>query len=481
MKNLTPKTISQEAVRRALENLPVTRDQANQYTGILSDCVVLHVNHPLDDVYAFNEILTNVLGAKLYFIGVPYSNKFLRNPEYYQAYSIRRGLRFETYLNGTHEETLDSDDLVELLKGQIMYILEKEILQQHPEKKIIILQDGGYTAHLKNLGSSDYMSELPNLIGMVEQTQSGSQLFKKKFSEIEAKYPVISISRSSIKTRFESTFIAQRVFEELNSLFNKRGDFLRFKTVIVGGYGVIGRQLARYLRSIDMEVIVFDKDATILRLARKEGFFAIDKLTSEEISEAYCYIGCTGTNSFGTRDFEQFLRSDKESFFLVSGSSKRTEFLSLIYLFERPESDVERQRVIAASPLLSQISNINVETDQSGLIYNFEYRGRSRKIYLLAEGFPINMFDPDSESLPDRVVDPIQTLLIIALATLKKSHEQLTDGLHFLGREELGHEINEDAILRKWAYMNQIHIPSDNILRFFPEHPLQELLTARKA
>ncbi len=474
-----------DEIKSSLKNLPLTNWIANQYGSALKDCVILHINHTLKDVFAINDILVNKIGCELFFIGVPYAmNKYPFPVGYYSLYSIRDGVDYLPYLNGKRLNDCSVErDMMSTLRVQIEYTLQKHILPKLGNKKFLVIQDGGYTTLLggyKNV--PDPFCKIKNLIGMIEQTQSGTNLFLRKEKSKPLNYPVLTISRSEIKTRYESQFVAQRVFEELNDLFYRLGEFVRFKTVVVGGYGVIGRQLAFYLKGIDVEVIVYELDDRVRRLARKEGFSSVDKITSELINESFCYVGCTGERSFAIESFKEFLLSRKKIYYLASGSSKRIEFLPIIQFFEGNQDDLEKKEIIKKYPFLIEVNSIKVRRNSSGLEYHCVYRNKRKTLYLLAEGMPVNFYNQDSESIPERAIDPVQALILLSACKLVFYSGKLKEGINYVGTEHIDKflGINEEELMQAWSKKNGIDFVTENIFGKFLQHPLRGLLMNRR-
>jgi hypothetical protein len=470
------KIISEEEISASMKNLILTQKIARENEGILKDTIILHINHIFADILAFNKILTDTLGAEVFYVSIPYNNNYAQNLSYYYLRAERKGICFSNILNN---KPMNNSKLFNDLMDVMIYNVAYTMLKINPlleNKKLIIVQDGGYTSAVDGFNSSqDSFANVNNLIGMVEQTRAGTRMIQVKNSQTKLTYPVLTIARSKIKIRMESAFVAQRVFEELNSLFYSLGLFLRYKTVIVGGFGIIGRQLAFYLRSIDIEVLIYDKDETVLRLARKEGFYTIAKIEPQHLTESFCYVGCTGTKSFTIRELNMLLQSGKAEFYLASGSSKRSEFLELIYFFESDDHDVEKTTLIKRYPFLTDISDIKIEGTNEGFVYRFNYKMREIKIFLLAEGFPVNMYSPNSISIPDRAIDPTQALMLESIIALKKN--RLTPGLHYVGVKENEHMVNEKKLLSEWCRLNDLNIITNNPFNVFREHPLEDLLT----
>lgn len=474
--------LSKEDIKISKGNLTLTRLLAEKHAHILNNCVVLHINHTFKDVFALNEILVETMGVELYHITIPYNNTTIEDVNYMYFASRRSGIFFESCDQHSSIDDIRRDsDLVEFMKKQINYVMGI-ILPRLQGRKLIVLQDGGYTAAADGLSvDRNVFGKIPNFLGVVEQTQSGTELFIRRNSFSPLNYPLITISRSLTKIRVESEFIAQRIYEELNDLLYMSGDFIRFKTVIIGGYGVIGRKLSNYLKSSQVEVIIFDIDSKLRRLARKEGFTTIDAISSNYIDESYCYIGVTGNSSFNMNSFFSFLNAEKDSYILASGSSKRVEFLELIYFFEYDLKSPQREEYMQTYSFLHDISDITVTTKQYGFDYEFRYKNRLKRITLLAEGFPINMYQPNAESVPDKAIDMIQSLMLNSIIALNL-RKNITKGIHYVGRNGFNEEsgIDEAGIVRHWCKLNSIHLLSNNPFTLFPEHPLEDYLAKDK-
>lgn len=482
MKKLDFKELTIRDIIRSQNSLVLTQKIANNHKGLLKDTIILHINHTFNDVFAFNEILTKTLGAELYFISIPYNNTLATNVDYFYLKSIRKGVEFLGYLdNNLATPLIKKSDLVQYVVEAIAYVM-LHIKDKLGNKKLVVMQDGGYTVSMDDpRKKTDFFGNLPNFVGMIEQTQSGVDLFKWSNSIYPLKYPVVTIARSHTKVRMESEFIAQRIFEELNYLIYAFGEFVRFKTVIVGGYGIIGRKLSHYLRANHVEVWVYDIDPVMRRLAKREGYTTLNHIHTQDLIESFCYIGATGKQSFGIAELEKFLRSKKSTYVLASGSSKRTEFLELIYFFELGSSKEYRQELLDKHPILREIKNIEIDVESFGFVYKFTYKNAERKLYLLAEGFPVNMFDKECDSVPDRAIDPIQCLMMESLFSLVMG--KITNpGIHYISHDDFNKisGINEEDLLREWCKLNGINLISESPYTLFPQHPLEQYLTKKK-
>jgi len=62
MDNFDTKLIEKQAIDLAGANMPVTKSIFSANEQALKGYIVLHINHTLADVYAFNELLVKSLG-----------------------------------------------------------------------------------------------------------------------------------------------------------------------------------------------------------------------------------------------------------------------------------------------------------------------------------------------------------------------------------------------------------------------------------
>lgn len=472
-------TLTSLDIEQSKDSLPLTHHIATQNKDALKDIVVLHINHALSDVYAINEFLVDELGAKVFFITTPYNNTYYLSYKYDYFFIRREGENYTKFFNGKKIKTLkENTDFIENMHHAILFAIDY-ILKKYKKNKIIVLQDGGYSAAESILfETADPFQNLANLLGMVEQTQGGTKLFYEKNKSTLLNYPVLTISRSLIKARVESHFIAQRIIEEINRTIYKMGYFLNFKTVLLGGYGIIGRQLARYLRGLKANVVVLEKNKFIKRLAEKEGFKTIENITTDVIDKSFCLIGVTGQCIFGIKEFLEFLESKNKYYFLASGSSKRNEFSELIDFFENHKNSTKKY--YNTHPALKKIQNQSTSrTDNGVLEYICTINGITKTLYLLGEGFPINLYDNEIQSIPDRAIDPIQALLLLCVIKLRKLFPKLENGVHNVSEANIRKvlKINEEAMLTDWFYLNDISAYHRKPFRFFKPHPLEKLLT----
>jgi S-adenosylhomocysteine hydrolase len=462
-------------INLAQNNLTTCNYFAEKFRKELSNCIILHINHELVNVFALNNIIHNLTNVELVFIAVPYSeNSYVPKTDYTIISSRRIQGKYRSYKNEEEIKGIPkSADFVKNLQNQIEYVLNTIIRPKLKKKKLIILQDGGYTATF----NKDILSELHNFVGLVEQTQSGTVLLQKDYQRNSYRYPVITISRSYLKTYFEPVFIAQRIMEETNIILYRTGNFLRYKRIALAGYGVIGRQLALQYRNNNTDVIVIEKSPTIRALSKKEGFKTYSQLSNNIINNTYLYIGVTGYQSFTVKSLTEFIKSEKSEYYLVSGSSKKVEFQEIIDIFETGGKNNFKK-----VPVLAELKNIKIIHKDIGTEYQFYYKDNKKKLILFAGGVPINFFNSYKISLPTKAIDPIFTLLLLSLIKIKQNRNNLKNKIYFLGSKEGNRllNINEEEVIKIWYKKNNVDFSRKNLFQMMNPHPLNDFLTRKR-
>ena len=168
--------------------------------------------------------------------------------------------------------------------------------------------------------------------------------------------------------------------------------------------------------------------------------------------------------------------------FLVSASSKRTEFDAIIQFFEGGTQN--RARLLASEPRLAAIHDIDIETNPSGLTYTFKYGDRVKRIVLIARGFPVNFFRKDGFSLTMGMIDPINAELVLLAGYAVTARQALQKNrLYALGYSPLpGLSLSEEEILSIWMEKRGVTScrNSPTAWHGFPVHPLEGSLRLRR-
>ncbi|MCJ7654290.1 MAG: NAD-binding protein, partial [Dehalococcoidia bacterium] len=445
------------------------------------DVIVLHINHCAEDLFTLNQVLCS-LGATIVFVAVPYGNSSIPWPLPYVVYhSTYSQEGFKLHRNSMQLGHI-APNLEDAVRELIVRALENEIkpLVNSFGKRLLIVEDGGY--HYSILDDIKAEATLPagSLIGAVEQTASGSKRCARYSRTKGLPYPVITVARSDVKMRFETYFIARRIVDELNHLLYQANDFLSFHNLIVIGYGIIGRSITTTLSGMNCQISVIDTDPEIRNLAREEGYHILETIPASAFDRRCVVIGATGESSFTLSMLTSFLESESSNVYLASASSKRIEFAELIEFFEG--SFETRNRTIQAHPALGKVSNIEIESNQVGITYHFRYKGKRKSLIMIAEGYPVNFYRPQTISLTPAIMDPIVTEIALCCEHLACFSNSLEHILYLLGGSQIPNlDIDEEQMISEWLKLNELSPTSleASAWDYFRIHPLEDRLRAK--
>ncbi len=328
----------------------------------------------------------------------------------------------------------------------------------------MIVEDGGYAFPALH-DDPTLRPHLAACLGAVEHTTRGKLNYQ--YHEIDAtptmprrlQRPAVTIAGSRLKTAHEGGFVAQALVDECGFLLRRDHQFLRYRPVVVVGYGRIGRALARALASLDAEVMVADPT-----LAATHAEYRVTTLAEALRSGVFLVFGATGLPSMAPAQLGVFLGerdSNQDTLYLASASSKQIEFSQIVAFFEHAEADPGRLRETAGRQ-----GRVRCELDPGvGLRYQVEFAdGTAKTCVLLAHGYPVIFFPPDTHGAPNRAMDPVMTQLLLAACGLPHGHTLLDRRVHTLDdlRELAGLPTpwrtltDEAGLLRRWCHHNRL-------------------------
>lgn len=437
----------------------IEEKKGNQY----DDIILLHINHCLDNSFYFNDML-HQLFPELIFVGVPYNHKTVKKAYPYACYYAKyEGEEYELMKNDQSLGDIRGDFLVATL-ALIEQALLRDIIPRFSEgKKLLIIEDGGYHYDIVGKLSEQYPKLTAHILGVVEQTTSGTKrcLFYEKHHGLQ--YPCISIARSDMKMNLESVFIGQRVVEELSHFLYTADLFLSFQHILLVGYGIIGRSIANVLNNKRCHIGVYDIDPEILDVAKEDGYQTYPTVTKDMFDTTTILIGSVGIPSFTEEMFLCFLQGKADTLYLASASSKNLEF---IYFIEYLKGI---QKPIPGLTFLEE------ETTRFYTAYHFSYQKQKKTVVLVAEGVPVNFYREDVISLTYSMIDIVFTEMF-EMAMICCKEKTLPNQLLLLGRaKELVHTISEEELIKSWFEQNQFYY-QQNLKQFLNVHPLAERL-----
>ena len=224
---------------------------------------------------------------------------------------------FSILQNKSYEELETTNVLDDLLSNAVRK-------SQQDGRKILIFEVGGYFARpltRVRKSKSEYF------VGVVEDTTFGHNRY---FDEIERiNVPVISVDRSRLK-EIEAHFVGRDAVSALEMVMRRIGESITGRHVVVIGYGMIGKNVARCLDAADLNVSVYDiRDHRNLK-AFMMGFNVHKK--AELLRKADIVFAATGWSAYRRAQRQPAVSKDeilerlKNNAMLVSVGSKDNEF-----------------------------------------------------------------------------------------------------------------------------------------------------------
>lgn len=181
------------------------------------------------------------------------------------------------------------------------------------EKEFILFDIGGY---FSDVVDSIYSVSGTKFLGVVEDTEFGHRKYE---ANMNLPVAVVSVARSTLK-RSEDALVGPSTFFSFERIVRTHGFVLKAKTILVLGYGKVGRNLAHTARAAGNHVCVFDCDPKVRIFALSEGFFCPSR--EEALGLADIVFGASGAQSVSLGDTEEL----KAGVVLISSSSKKVEF-----------------------------------------------------------------------------------------------------------------------------------------------------------
>ena len=190
-----------------------------------------------------------------------------------------------------------------------------------------------------------------------------------------------------MKELVEAPEVGLAIAKSLDQNLDKLNDSVNHKTIMILGFGSIGKTVAKALKERNVaELLIFDSDSVKLIEARFNNFKTIQK--EEGLQKADIVIGCTGRQSLDPEDYDLV----KDGVILANGTSKKVEF------------DMQ------------WLTDNSKNTKTKGRIIDFEIL--SKKITVLAKGEPIN-FEANVSVSPE-TIDIVISEMFVCMQRIMK-------------------------------------------------------------
>jgi len=263
----------------------------------------------------------------------------------------------------------------------------------------IVMDDGG---DLHVYIHEEARSLADNIIGGTEETTTGVHRLHALESAGKLAYPVIAVNNAFTKHLFDNRYGTGQ--STVDGILRATNVLLAGKTVVVAGYGWVGRGIALRMRGMGAHVIVTEVDPIRALEAVMDGFV----VTTMDKASSLGDIFVTATGNYHVIRIEHILRMKDGAILANSGHFN-------------VEIDVEGLEEIALSKRAIRDNTV-------------EYRlPNGKKIYLLAEGRLVNLVA--AEGHPSEVMDMSFANQALAVLYLVKNKDQLAAKVYDQPRE----------------------------------------------
>ena len=161
----------------------------------------------------------------------------------------------------------------------------------------IIIDDGAELVSRMILHRPDL---LEGVIGASEETTTGILKLRAMDTEQALTFPVLAANDARMKHLFDNRYGTGH--SSIVSLLSNTNLFLSGKTVVVMGFGWVGRGLAKYAKGMGARVVVCEPEPVKLLEAYAEGYEAMNSLAAAEIGDVFI----TGTGNLKVLGSEHF-------------------------------------------------------------------------------------------------------------------------------------------------------------------------------
>ena len=243
---------------------------------------------------------------------------------------------------------------------------------------------------------------LESVIGASEETTTGILKLKAMDAEKALSFPVLAANDARMKHLFDNRYGTGH--SSIVSLLSNTNLFLSGKTVVVMGFGWVGRGLAKYAKGMGARVVVCEPEPVKLLEAYAEGYEAMNSLEAAEIGEVFV----TGTGNLKVLRSEHFARM-KDGVILANAGHYDHEF-DLAALAEE---------AVAVREVRRNVTEYEMED--------------GRRFHVLARGRLVNIAAADGH--PVEIMDLTFAVQALAAHHLASHASEMAPGLHAIPDE----------------------------------------------
>jgi adenosylhomocysteinase len=261
----------------------------------------------------------------------------------------------------------------------------------------LIIDDGAELVSRMILHRPDL---LEGVTGASEETTTGILKLRAMDAEEALTFPVLAANDARMKHLFDNRYGTGH--SSIVSLLSNTNLFISGKTVVVMGYGWVGRGLAKYARGMGARVVVCEPEPVKLLEAYAEGYEVMNSLEAAQVGDFF------GTGNLKVLRTEHFARM-KDGVVLANAGHYDHEF-DLAALQEEATTVREVRR------------NVTEYEMEDG-----------RRLHVLARGRLVNIAAADGH--PVEIMDLTFAVQALAAHYLAGNAARMTPGLHTIPGE----------------------------------------------
>jgi adenosylhomocysteinase len=243
---------------------------------------------------------------------------------------------------------------------------------------------------------------LDGVAGASEETTTGILKFRAMDSEGLLSFPVLAANDARMKHLFDNRYGTGH--SSIVSLLSNTNLFLSGKTVVVMGYGWVGRGLAKYAKGMGARVVVCEPDPVKLLEAYAEGYETMNSLEAAEIGDFFV----TGTGNLKVLRTEHFTRM-KDGAVLANAGHYDHEF----------DLAALQEEAVAVREVRRNVTEYEMED--------------GRRFHVLARGKLVNIAAADGH--PVEIMDLTFAVQALAAHHLARNAESMQAGLQTIPDE----------------------------------------------
>ena len=240
---------------------------------------------------------------------------------------------------------------------------------------------------------------LPGVRGASEETTSGVIRLKAMEAEGALEIPVIAANDARCKHLFDNIYGTGQ--STLTAILSSTNLLLAGKTVVVAGYGQVGRGLALYCRGFGARVLVVEVDAVKALDAASNGFEVRTMAEAAPLGDVFL----TGTGSIGVLRREHFELMKDGALLANAGNYAHEIDVAALSRLAREEREVRRHVTEYVLP-------------------------DGRRIHVLVQGALVNIAASDGH--PVEIMDLSFSVQALSVHFLARHAGELAPGVHRL-------------------------------------------------